>query len=429
MSKIKDINARRILDSRGNPTIEVTVTTTTASGTASVPSGASTGIHEALELRDNTKSYHGKDVRKAINNINKIIKPKLKNQDVTNQAHIDQLMLNLEGTENKSKLGANATLAVSLACAKAAANSQHKPLYIYLHQLIKQKINILTPFELPHPFMNVINGGKHAGGKLAIQEFMIVPCGKTFSESIQMGSELYHTLKQLLKQQYGPAAINIGDEGGFAPPLTTVEQALDILLSAIKQSGYEKKIFLAIDCAASEFYNTKTKIYHFNNKSYTSAKLLTYYLNLIKKYPQLISIEDPFHQEDFHSFAQLNQLAKHIQIVGDDLTVTNLERLHQSIQSKSCSCLLLKLNQIGTLTEALHAAAASYNAGWHVMVSHRSGETNDTFIADLAVALGCGQIKAGAPCRGERVAKYNRLLEIEEELLLQKKKTKVITKK
>jgi len=416
MSKIKDIKARRILDSRGHPTIEVTITTSSASGTASVPSGASTGIHEALELRDNTKPFHGKDVQKAINNINKIIKPKLLNQDCTNQAHIDQIMLDLDGTENKSKLGANAMLAVSLACARAAANSQYKPLYLYLHQLIKKKINILTPYELPHPYMNIINGGKHADTKLAIQEFMIVPCGKTFSNSIQMGTEVYHTLKQELHKKYGKNATNIGDEGGFTPPLTTTEQALDLLLSAIKKSGYEKKVFLAMDCAASEFYNPKTNIYHLNNKSYTSSQLLNYYLTLIKKYPQLISIEDPFHQEDFQSFAQLNKQAKHIQIVGDDLTVTNLERLHQAIQSKSCSCLLLKLNQIGTLTEALHAAAASYNAGWHVMVSHRSGETNDTFIADLAVALGCGQIKAGAPCRGERVAKYNRLLEIEEEL-------------
>jgi len=416
MSKIKDIRARRILDSRGNPTIEVTITTTTASGTASVPSGASTGIHEALELRDNTKSFHGKDVQKAINNINKIIKPKLKGQDATNQTHIDQLMLNLDGTDNKSKLGTNAMLAASLACARAAANSQHKPLYLYLHQLIKQKINILTPFELPHPFMNVINGGKHAGSRLAIQEFMIVPCGKTFFESLQMGTEVYHTLQQLLKKRNGPSAINIGDEGGFAPPLTTAQQALDLLNLAIKRAGYEKKVFLAMDCAASEFYNSKTKTYHLNNKSYTSPQLLTYYLTLIKKYPQIISIEDPFHQEDFQSFAQLNKLAKHIQIVGDDLTVTNQHRIHQAIEYNSCSCLLLKLNQIGTLTEALHSAASALNAKWEIMVSHRSGETNDTFIADLAVALGCGQIKAGAPCRGERVAKYNRLLEIETEI-------------
>jgi enolase len=416
MSKIKDIQARRILDSRGYPTIEVTITTTTSSGTSSVPSGASTGIHEALELRDNTKSFHGKDVQKAIHNIHKIIKPKLLNQDITNQTHIDQLMLNLDGTENKSKLGANATLAVSLACARAAANSKHQPLYIYLHQLITQKINITTPFELPHPFMNIINGGKHAGTKLAIQEFMIVPNGKTFSESIQIGSEVYHTLQQLLKQQYGPSAINIGDEGGFAPQLNTAEQALDLLIKAIKHAGYEKKVFLAIDCAASEFYHKKTNRYNLNNKSLSSEQLLNYYLRLIKKYPQLISIEDPFHQDDFSSFAKLNQSAKHIQIIGDDLTVTNQHRIHQAIEHNSCSCLLLKLNQIGTLTESLHAAATALNAKWKVMVSHRSGETTDSFIADLTIALGCGQIKAGAPCRGERVAKYNRLLEIEREL-------------
>ncbi len=416
MSKITNIQARRILDSRGNPTIEVTITTTAASGTASVPSGASTGIHEAVELRDKTKAFHGKDVQKAINNIHKKIKPKILNQDCTQQTHIDQLMLDLDGTDNKSKLGANATLAVSLACARAAANTQHKPLYLYLHQLIKQKINITTLFELPHPFMNVINGGKHAGSQLAIQEFMIVPQGKTFSESIRMGTEVYHTLKQLLKQQYGPSAINIGDEGGFAPPITTAQQALDLLCKAIKSAGYQKKVFLAMDCAASEFYDAKTNKYQLHNKFLTSQQLLTYYLTLIKKYPTLISIEDPFHQDDFQSFANLNNLAKHIQIVGDDLTVTNQHRIHQAIEHNSCSCLLLKLNQIGTLTEALHSAASAINAKWEIMVSHRSGETNDSFIADLAVALGCGQIKAGAPCRGERVAKYNRLLEIEEEL-------------
>ncbi len=425
MPKIKDIKARRILDSRGHPTIEVTVTTSSLSGTASVPSGASTGIHEAVELRDHTKSYHGLDVQKAINNIHHKIKPKLLNQDVTNQAHIDQLMLNLDGTENKSNLGANATLAVSLACARAAANSKHQPLYIYLHQLIKQKINIVTPFELPHPYMNIINGGKHAGTSLAIQEFMIVPNGKTFTHSIQIASEVYHTLKQLLKEKYSPSAINIGDEGGFAPPLTTVEQALDLIQLAIKRSGYQKKVFLAIDCAASEFYNTKTNTYHLNNKSLTSQQLLNYYLQLIKNYSSIISIEDPFHQDDFESFAKLNNAAKHIQIVGDDLTVTNQHRIHQAIEHNSCSCLLLKLNQIGTLTESLHAAASALNAKWEIMVSHRSGETTDTFIADLAVALGCGQIKAGAPCRGERVAKYNRLLEIEQEMTNRKKKKKL----
>src|SRR3989338_10584007 len=217
---------------------------------------------------------------------------------------------------------------------------------------------------------------------------MIVPCGKTFFESLQIGTEVYHTLQQHLKKRNGPSEINIGDEGGFAPPLTTAQQALDLLNLAIKRAGYEKKVFLAMDCAASEFYNSKTKTYHLNNKSYTSPQLLTYYLTLIKKYPQIISIEDPFHQEDFQSFAQLNKLAKHIQIVGDDLTVTNQHRIHQAIEYNSCSCLLLKVNQIGTLSESLHAAATALNANWKVMVSHRSGETNDTFIADLAVALG-----------------------------------------
>ncbi len=419
MSTIKNIHAHRILDSRGNPTIEVTITTASHSGTASVPSGASTGIHEALELRDHTKSFHGLDVQKAIHNIHHKIKPKLIGKNCTQQAHIDQIMLNLDNTPNKSSLGANAILAVSLACARAAANSQHIPLYRYLHQLFQKETNMLKALELPHPFMNIINGGKHAGTKLAMQEFMIVPTGKTFHDSLRMGSEIYHTLKEIIKPKYGPQAINVGDEGGFAPPLTNAQQALDLLTLAIKKSGYQKQVSIAIDCAASEFYNPKNQKYHLH-KIMSSQQLTQYYLDLIKKYP-IISIEDPFHQEDFHNFANLNKLAKHIQIVGDDLTVTNLERIHQATEYNSCSCLLLKLNQIGTLTEALHSAAAAYNADWQVMVSHRSGETEDTFIADLAVALGCGMIKAGAPCRSERTAKYNRLLQIEEELTTSKK--------
>lgn len=403
MPKITKIHARQILDSRGNPTIEAIVFTDKSIGIASVPSGASTGTHEAVELRDNQKEYLGQSVHKAIKNITTILSPKLIGQDCAKQETIDKLMCKLDGTKNKNRLGANATLAVSLACTRAAANSLQIPLYEYLQNFTKQH------HKIPKAFFNVINGGKHAGTKLVFQEFMIVPQTNSFSKNLQIASEVYHTLKIILKQKYGSSAINVGDEGGFAPPLQTAEQALDLLTLAIKQSGYNKQVSLAMDCAASEFYNNG---YYYLPKKTSPQQLIDYYLKLIKKY-NLISIEDPFHEEDFLNFSKLKNKTK-IQIVADDLTTTNPERIKLAIKYNSANCLLLKVNQIGTLTEALTAANLARKNGWKIMVAHRSGETEDTFIADLSVALACGQIKSGAPCRGERTAKYNQLLRIEE---------------
>lgn len=408
MPIVQSIRAREILDSRGNPTIEVILRTNKAEVTASVPSGASTGKHEALELRDHDKRYGGEGVQKAIKNIEKIIAPKLNGKNCQNQEKIDQILLTIDGTKNKSRLGANGILAVSLACSKASANAKSMPLYKYLSTLT---ISNRKP-SLPRPFFNVINGGKHADNKLSFQEFMIVPNLNSYRENLRAGSEIYHILKKDIYRKYGKNTTNIGDEGGFAPPLKDTEEALKILMKAINDAGYKNKVGLAIDCAASEFY--KSNYYYLDGKKLTKEQLLQFYLHLIKKYP-LISIEDPFEQEDFESFHKL-KTAANIQIVGDDLTVTNIERISTAIKKGSCNCLLLKVNQIGTLTQALNAAQLAFENKWNVMVSHRSGETEDTFIADLAVALGCGMIKAGAPCRGERVAKYNQLLRIEEKL-------------
>jgi enolase len=397
MSKIKSIIAREILDSRGNPTIEAEVHTQTSIGIASVPSGASTGIHEAKELRDGNKRYQGQGVTKAIKNIAKLAKL-LKGKDCTKQLEIDLIL------SKHKNYGSNATLAISLACARTAANKT--PLYKYLQQLTKTKV------KLPRAFFNIINGGKHADNKLSFQEFMISPNLPTFKKNLQAASEIYHTLKKDLHKKYGKGSTNVGDEGGFAPPqLTSATQTLNILTKAIKHAGYLDKCDIAMDCAASEFY--KKGKYHVDEKQLTSAQLTKYYLKLINKYP-IISIEDPFDQEDFDAFAILKQQTK-IQIVGDDLTVTNPKRIQQAILANSCNCLLLKVNQIGTLSEALQSAYLASNNNWKIMVSHRSGETTDTFIADLAVALG-SQIKSGAPARGERNAKYNQLLRIEEQL-------------
>lgn len=402
MTTITSFHAREILDSRGNPTIEVEVTAGNCKGIAAVPSGASTGIHEAWELRDGGKRFLGLGVQKAIHNVEKIIAPKLKGIDCREQEKIDRLMIALDGTKNKSKLGANAILGVSLACARAAALAQKKELYEYLHKI--SKIN--KKMTLPRPFFNIINGGKHADNKLSFQEFMIAPKMKSFAENLRVGSEIYHVLKKNLHLKYKLGSTNIGDEGGFAPAqLQNAEDALDMLMNAINDASYSGKVDIAIDCAASEFYMDGK--YVVDGRKLTASELTHYYLRLIKLYP-IISIEDPFDQEDFESFAALKKKTK-ILVVGDDLTVTNIERIKTAINKKSCNCLLLKVNQIGTLTEALDAVRLAYAHGCKVMVSHRSGETDDTFIADLAVGIRCGMIKAGAPCRGERVGKYNRL--------------------
>lgn len=419
MPSITKIKAREILDSRGNPTVEVDVFVGKRRFSAAVPSGASTGVHEALELRDGGKRYNGKGVLKAVRNIEKKIAPVLKGKDCRKQKEIDRFMIKLDGTENKSKLGANAILGVSLAVCRAGAFFRKKELFEYINELIDNGTHLPAPVHhsvrLPRPFFNVINGGKHAGNKLAIQEFMIAPKMRTFKENLRVGKEVYQVLKKIIEKKYGKNAVNVGDEGGFAPPIKKAEEALNLLKEAIRKAGYVKKVDLAMDCAASDFYFRKRKKNYYQlHRKFSKENLLEYYLELIKKY-KIYSMEDPFEEEDFESFAELRKKSG-IQIVGDDLTVTDVERIEGAIGEESCSCLLLKVNQVGTLTEALEAAGTALRFGWKVMVSHRSGETCDSFIADLAVGLGCGMIKAGAPCRGERLAKYNRLLRIEGEL-------------
>ncbi len=409
--EITAIVAREILDSRGNPTVEVDVYTPVAMGRAAVPSGASTGTHEALELRDGGKRFHGKGVRRAVENINKIIAPELIGMDVTLQRDIDMLMIELDGTENKSNLGANAILGVSLAVAKAAANTLGLPLYQY--------IGGTNAYVLPVPMSNVINGGVHAGNDLDFQEFMIMPVGaKSFREAIQMVSETYHTLKKILMEKYGKLAVNVGDEGGFAPPMKEVTEPLEALVKAIEETGYKvgDEIAFALDAASSEFYNAEKDRYTVGGKEYTREELIDLYKELVSTYP-IVSIEDPMHEEDFEGFALVTkELGKKIQIVGDDLFVTNVKRLRKGIEMGAANALLLKVNQIGTLSEAIDAAYLAFRAGYGVVVSHRSGETEDATIADLAVAINAGQIKTGAPARSDRNAKYNQLIRIEEEL-------------
>ena len=409
--EITGIVAREILDSRGNPTIEVDVYTPVAMGRAAVPSGASTGIHEALELRDGGKRYHGKGVKRAVENVNKIIAPELLGMDVTLQRDIDMFMLELDGSENKSNLGANAILGVSLAVAKAAANTLGMPLYRYLGGA--------NAYVLPVPMSNVINGGAHAGNDLDFQEFMIMPVGaKSFREAIQMVSETYHTLKKILMDKYGKLAVNVGDEGGYAPPMKEVTEPLDALVKAIEETGYKAgdEIAFALDVASSEFYEKEKNVYVVGGKEYTREGLIDLYKDLVSTYP-IASIEDPVQEEDFEGFAMVTkELGKKIQLVGDDIFVTNVTRLKKGIEMGAGNALLLKVNQIGTLSEAIDAAYLAFRAGYGVVVSHRSGETEDSTIADIAVALNAGQIKTGAPARSDRNAKYNQLLRIEEEL-------------
>ncbi|MCD6330663.1 MAG: phosphopyruvate hydratase [Thermoplasmata archaeon] len=402
--KIEEVKARQVLDSRGNPTVEAEVKTKNAIGIAIAPSGASKGKEEALELRDGNKEFHGKGVMKAIKNIEKIIAPAIIGMDVREQEKIDRKMIEIDATKNKSLLGANACIAVSIAVCRCASMVLKKEPYEYLG-----KSNLL-----PIPFMNVINGGVHAGNDLAIQEHMIAPIkANSFAEALRKACETYYTLKELIKKKFGKNAINVGDEGGFAPPLSRTEDALEIIMKAIEENGYEKEVYLALDCAASSFYKNG---YYNLHKKMDSGELMDYYTELAKTYP-IVSIEDAFHEEDWENFAELTKkFGNNIQIVGDDLFVTNPKRLRKGIKNNACNALLLKPNQIGTLTEAVEVANLCFKNGYAVMVSHRSGDTCDDFIADLCVALQTGQIKAGAPCRGERTAKYNRLLRIEEKL-------------
>ncbi len=408
--RIVDIYARQILDSRGNPTLEVEVELEDGSvGVAAVPSGASTGQFEAVELRDGGKEYMGKSVEKAVENVNEIIAEELYNHYAYDQLSIDNDMIALDGTENKSKLGANAILGVSLAVAKAAANSVGLPLYKY--------IGGTNAKQLPVPMMNILNGGSHADNNVDIQEFMVMPVGaKTFKDALRMGAEIYHTLKSVLKSK--GLATGVGDEGGFAPNLSSNEEALKVIVEAVEKAGYKpgEEVLLALDVAASEIY--KDGKYHLasENKAYSSEEMVKYYEDLLSKYP-IISIEDGFDEEDWEGFELMNsKLGDRVQLVGDDLYVTNTKRLKKGIERKTSNSILVKLNQIGTLTETLDAVEMAKRAGFTAVISHRSGETCDSTIADLAVALNTGQIKTGAPARMDRVEKYNQLLRIEDEL-------------
>jgi enolase len=413
-TKIESITGRQILDSRGNPTIEVDVQLLDGSlGRAAVPSGASTGIHEALELRDgDKKKFGGKSVFNAVNNVNSKIFDALVGQDATRQKEIDKILLELDGTTNKSKLGANAILGTSLAVAKAAASSLELPLYQY--------IGGVYAHVLPSPMMNILNGGEHTDWQSTdAQEFMIMPLGApTYSEALRWGSEIYHTLKSVLKG-HGYATL-VGDEGGYAPALGSNAEAVEIILEAIEKAGYKagEQIVIALDPAASEFYEEDTGLYNLRTegKKLSSAEMVAFWKDWVEKYP-IVSIEDGLAQDDWDGWKLMTEeLGDKIQIVGDDLLVTNPDRVRRGIKEGSCNSLLVKVNQIGSLTETIEAVETCHRAGWTAVTSHRSGETEDSTISDLAVALNTGQIKTGAPARSDRVAKYNQLLRIEEEL-------------
>ena len=411
MITISKIHARQILDSRGNPTIEVDVTTSSGMlGRAAVPSGASTGVHEAVELRDNnTKVYMGKGVIKAVENVNTTIASALTGMPIAEQAKIDQLLIEIDGTSNKSKLGANATLGVSLAVARAAANAYNLPLYRY--------VGGTSARTLPVPMMNILNGGSHADNAIDIQEFMVMPVKATsFSESLRMGVEVFHHLKKVLKD--GNFSTNVGDEGGFAPNLKSNEEAIEVILTAIEKAGYKPgdEIFIALDAASSEFYNNSSNTYKMGDSQLSSAEMAGYWKQWVNKYP-IISIEDGLAEDDWQGWKQLTEeIGSQVQLVGDDLFVTNVERLKRGIDENIGNSILIKVNQIGTLTETISAVALAKRNQYSSVMSHRSGETEDATIADLAVALETGQIKTGSASRSDRMAKYNQLIRIEEDL-------------
>ncbi|MBU0591148.1 phosphopyruvate hydratase [Candidatus Micrarchaeota archaeon] len=407
--KIEAVWAREILDSRGNPTIEVDVVTENAFASAAAPSGASTGKHEAVELRDGGDRYMGKGVLRAVGSVNGVIAPAIIGMDVHKQKEIDNAMIELDGTSNKSSLGANATVATSMAVLRAAAASDGKMLH-----------NYLGGSRIPHAMFNIVNGGLHAGNKLAIQEFMIVPESDLFSHRLQMASEIYHTLGKQLVRKLGKSARNVGDEGGYAPQLDNTYKVLDEIAAAVEEAGYGGHCSFAMDAAASSFYDENTKKYNIDEKELSESELTDYYVDLVKSYP-VKSIEDPFHEESFTAFAGLRKDLPQLQVVGDDLVVTNVNRLKRAINEKSINTLLLKVNQIGTVSEAMDAVHMCRNNAMNVVVSHRSGETEDCFIADFCVGIDAGQIKTGAPARGERTSKYNQLLRIEERLLAEVK--------
>lgn len=408
MSSIQRIHAREILDSRGNPTVEVELTTSTATVVAAVPSGASTGIHEAVELRDSDERFGGKGTQKAVANVNEILARELAGFDVLDQRGIDEKMIRIDGTENKSQLGANAILGVSLAAAKAAAIRKEIPLFEYFGFLGQVK-----EFLLPTPMMNIINGGQHADNGIDIQEFMIVPTDfSSFHEALRAGVEIFHTLKKIL--QKSGHSTNVGDEGGFAPNFSKTEDALDVIVSAVSAAGYEGRIQIALDVASSEFFNKG--IYRIEEQDLSAAELVNFYEKLLTKYP-IHSIEDGLAEDDWAGWKiQQEKLGNKIQLVGDDLFVTNPARLQKGIEENVGNSILVKLNQIGTVSETIDAVRLAYSANYAAIISHRSGETEDTTIADFAVGLATGQIKTGSLCRTDRIAKYNQLLRIEEYL-------------
>jgi enolase len=413
MSQITHIQAREVLDSRGNPTIEVDVITEAGiTGRAIVPSGASTGVHEAIELRDGDKGrYLGKGVLKAVENVNKILNEEMNGMFVTDQIEIDARMIELDGSENKKNLGANAILGVSLACAKAAAQLTGQPLYRY--------IGGVNANLLPVPMMNILNGGSHADNKIDIQEFMIMPVGgNSFSEALRMGAEVFHNLKSVLKSK--GQSTNVGDEGGFAPNLGSNEEAVEVVIEAIGKAGFKPgvDVVIALDAAASEFYDAEKNVYTFEstNQVMSPGEMVAFWKNWVNKYP-IVSIEDGLAEDDWEGWKEMTKVIGHkIQIVGDDLFVTNVKRLKRGIKEHAANSILIKVNQIGTLTETINAVQLAMQSGMTAIISHRSGETEDSFIADLAVALNTGLIKTGSASRSDRIAKYNQLLRIEESL-------------
>lgn len=410
-SSIVKVWARQVLDSRGNPTVEVEITTKAGTARAGVPSGASTGIHEALELRDgNRTEFHGKGVTKAVTNVNRLIGPRLIGIPSGDQRRIDLLMLGLDGTENKSRLGANAILGVSMATARVAALSHKRPLY--------RQLSSAKGHRLPIPMMNVINGGEHADNGLAIQEFLIEPVGaKSFSEALRMGVEVYQSLKQVLKGKYGPGAVNVGDEGGFAPPMNSTVEALGAISRGIKASGHdENEVRLGVDAAASTFFNKKQSRYSLDGHTLDGGKLEERYASWVDEFA-LLTLEDPFSEEAFEDFASFtSRVGRKVKVIGDDLYATNVSRIRKGVKAKATNAVLIKLNQVGTVSETVDAIELTRSAGWEPVISHRSGETDDPFIAHLATAFEAPFIKAGAPARGERTAKYNELIRIEESL-------------
>lgn len=413
-SEIKEIKAREIMDSRGNPTVAVEVLTAEGSFNSSVPSGASRGKHEAVELRDGDKRYQGRGVLKAVSNINEIIASKLRDEEVTNQKRIDEILLELDGRDDKSKLGGNSICGVSLAVCRAGAAAKNISLYQYIREIFNFQTSILN---LPKPCFNIINGGAHAGNELDFQEFMIVPDEDSFANNLRIGAEIYHQLKKILAEQFGREAKNIGDEGGFAPSLRIPEEAIELISKAAVKLNYEKKINLILDVASSQFF--KDSKYRTNMGIFTREGLIRYYLKLISNY-SILGLEDPFSEDDWEGWEMMMSNARtqmpKLLIIGDDLTVTNPKRIKLAEKKKACNAIIVKINQIGTVSEAIEAVKLAQSLGWKIIVSNRSGETCDDFISDFAVGVGADFIKAGAPARGERVAKYNRLLKIEEEI-------------